>query len=139
MVSTLPSTVLASAQTVVAISPENGGSLEQAPQQVELTYVRALDGAEVSATATGPDTSAVPADVEVDGSTVVVPVDDQGPGDYTVAVTVDGDTSTTGYTVLAPGEQAPDPGAPVGPLVVGVVLVALLVVALLTLRRWFRR
>jgi len=131
--------VVAADQTVVAITPENGGSLEQAPQQVELTYARPLDGAQVSATTTGPATSTVPAEADVEGSTVVVPVRDEGPGDYLVAVTVDGATSSTGYTVLAPGEQAPDVAAPTGPLVVGAVLVALLVVALLTLRRWFRR
>lgn len=136
--STLLAFEVAADQTVVAITPENGGSLEQAPQQVELTYVRPLDDAEVSATTTGPDTSGVPADVEIEGSTVVVPVGDEGPGDYTVAVTVDGTTSTTGYTVLAPGEQAPDAAVPAAPLVVGVVLAGLLVVALLTLRRWFR-
>lgn len=137
-VSTLLTFEVAAAQTVVAITPENGGSLEQAPQQVELTYLRPLDGAEVSATTTGPDTSAVPADVEVEGSTVVVPVGDEGPGDYAVAVTVDGTTSSTGYTVLAAGERAPDAGVPSGPLVVGVMAAALLVVTVWTLRRWFR-
>ena len=136
---TLLAAVVAADQTVVAITPENGGSLEQAPQQVELTYARPLDDAQVSATTTGPDTAGVPADAQVEGSTVVVPVRDEGPGDYTVAVTVDGTTSSTGYTVLAAGEQGPDAGVTTGPLVVGVVLVALLVVALLTLRRWFRR
>ena len=137
--STLLATAAAADQTVVSITPENGGSLEQAPTQVELTYARPLDGAEVSATTTGPDTAAVPADVQVDGRTVVVPVSDEGPGGYTVAVTVDGATSSTGYTVLAAGERAPEDAAPIGPLVVAAVLAALLLVALLTLRRWFRR
>ena len=72
------SVLLAADQTVVAITPENGGSLTEAPLQVELTYVRPLEGSQVSATFSGPDAGPDPAEVEVDGSTVVVPVTDPG-------------------------------------------------------------
>ena len=131
--------VLAGDQTVVAITPENGGSLTEAPAQVELTYVRSLEGSSVSATTTVPDGDPQDAQVEVDGSTVVVPVPDEGAGPYAVSVTVDGATSTTGYTVLAPGEEAPEAPVSFGPLIIGIVLAALLAVAVLTIRRWFRR
>ena len=131
--------VVAGDQTVVAITPENGGSLTEAPAQVELTYVRALDGSRVSATTSAPDSDPQDAQVEVDGSTVVVPVTDAGAGQYTVSVTVDGTTSTTAYTVLAPGEEVPEAPVSSGPLVIGLVLAALLAVAVLTVRRWFRR
>ena len=131
--------VLAGDQTVVSITPENGGALTEAPTQVELTYVRSLDGSRVSATTTAPDGDPQDAQVEVDGSTVLVPVVDAGAGPYSVAVTVDGATSTTGYTVLAPGEEAPEAPVSSGPLVIGIVLAALLAVAVLTIRRWFRR
>ncbi len=131
--------VLAGDQTVVAITPENGGSLAEAPAQVELTYVRSLDGSRVSATTTPPDGAPQDAQVEVDGSTVLVPVVDAGAGQYTVSVTVDGATSTTGYTVLAPGEGPPEAPVSSGPLIIGIVLAALLAVSVLTIRRWFRR
>lgn len=130
---------LASEQTVVAITPENGGSLREAPVQVELTYVRPLDGADVSATSTGPSAAASDVEVAVDGSTVVVPVTDGGPGDYTVSVTVDGATSSTGFTVLAAGQEPADEVVSYGPVVVGVVLLAILLVAVVTVRRWFAR
>ena len=131
--------VSAADQTVVAITPENGGSLREAPAQVELTYLRSLDGADVSATSTGPSTPAVDVQVEVEDDTVIVPVPDEGPGDYSVSVTVDGATSSTGFTVLPAGQEPPSEQVSYGPVLVGAVLVALLVVAVVTLRRWFSR
>ncbi len=128
---------LASEQTVVAIAPENGGSLREVPAQVELTYVRPLGDADVSATGTGPSAAATDVEVSVEDSTVVVPVADGGPGDYTVSVTVDGATSSTGFTVLAAGQEPVDEVVSYGPVLVGVVLLAILVVAVLTVRRWF--
>ncbi len=131
--------VRAAAQTVVAITPENGGSLTEVPDRVEVTYVRSLEGADVSATSAGPSTPAGDVDVRVDGSTALVPVRDDGPGDYTVSVTVDGATSSTGFTVLPAGQLPQTEQVSYGPVVVGAVLLALLVVAVLTLRRWFSR
>lgn len=136
-VSILP--VRAGEQTVVSITPENGGSLTEAPDQVEVTFVRSLQGADVSATSAGPSTPADDVAVRVDGSTVLVPVSDDGPGDYTVAVTVDGATSSTGFSVLPAGQQPAPEQVTYGPVVVGAVLLAILLVAVLTLRRWFGR
>lgn len=124
-------------QSVVSIAPDNGGYVEQAPAEVVLTYARPVEG-DVVATVRTPGGERDPRPL-VEGDTVSVPVDDAGPGSYEVAVVLDGRTSSTGFTVLGPGEQAPVEQAPYGPLVVGAVLVAFALVAVLTFRKLFRR
>lgn len=124
-------------QSVVSIAPDNGGYVEQAPTEVVLTYARPVEG-DVTATLTTPDGELSPTPV-VAGDTVTVPVDDAGPGAYEVAVVLDDRTSSTGFTVLAPGEQAPVEEATYGPLLMGVLLVAFVLVAVLTVRKLFRR
>lgn len=131
-----PTAVLA-APSVVAITPENGGYVEQAPTEVVLTYARPVDG-DVTATLSTPDGELTPQAV-VAGDTVTVPVDDAGPGGYEVSVVLDGRTSSTGFTVLAPGEQAPVEQATYGPLLIGALLVAFVLVGVLTFRKLFRR
>lgn len=124
-------------QSVVSIAPDNGGYVEQAPTEVVLTYARPVEG-DVTATVRTPDGELNPQPV-VEGESVSVPVDDAGPGSYEVAVVLDGRTSSTGFTVLDAGEQAPVEQASYGPLVIGAVLVAFALVAVLTFRKLFRR
>ncbi len=126
-------------QTVVAITPDNGASLTQAPGQVELTFAETVAGAEVSASTTDPQGSTTEAEVSVQGSTVQVPVADVGPGDYTVQFQVDQLSGSTVFTQLSPGQPAPVEGSSYGPLLVGAVLLALLLVTALTLRGWRRQ
>jgi len=126
-------------QTVVAITPENGSALTQAPGQVELIFAEPMAGAEVSASTTDPQGSTAEAEVSVQGSTVQVPVADAGPGDYTVQFQVGQLNGSTVFTQLSPGQPAPAEGSSYGPLLVGAVLLALLLVTVLTLRGWRRQ
>jgi methionine-rich copper-binding protein CopC len=130
-------TAVRAAQSVVSIAPDNGGYVEQAPTEVVLTFADPVEG-DVTATLRTPDGELSP-DPVVEGDQVSVPVDDAGPGDYEVAVVVDGRTSSTGFTVLAAGEQAPVEQASYGPLLIGALLVAFVLVGVLTFRKLFRR
>lgn len=137
LVTVLPAVGVRSAQSVVSIAPDNGGYVEQVPAEVVLTFAEPVEG-DVTATLTTPDGELSPEPV-VEGDTVSVPVDDAGPGSYEVAVVLDGRTSSTGFTVLAAGEQAPVEEASYGPLLIGGLLVAFLLVGVLTFRKLFRR
>ncbi len=137
LVTVIPAVGVRAAQSVVSIAPDNGGYVEQAPAEVVLTFADPVEG-DVTATVSTPDGELSPEPV-VEGDQVAVPVDDAGPGQYEVAIVVDGRTSSTGFTVLAAGEQAPVEEASYGPLLIGALLVAFLLVGVLTFRKLFRR
>jgi copper resistance protein C len=94
--------------------PEDGASVEQAPDQVELSFLASVDAANAEFDVTGPDGSSVMTDdAEVDARTVRLAIEPGPAGDYEVAWRVlssDGDwvDGTVGFTVTV-GEAAPWP------------------------------
>jgi methionine-rich copper-binding protein CopC len=96
-------------------NPEEGESLEQAPDEVRLEFLAAVDANNAEFGVTGPDGSSVMADdARVDEDTVLIPVDPGPAGDYEVAWRVlssDGDwvDGTVAFTVTVGEEPSPSP------------------------------
>lgn len=138
---TLAAAPAAADQVLQAVTPGNGEAVGQAPDEVVLTFAEPLGDATVSVTLTTPEGRQ---DVEptVQGRDATVPVEDAGPGQYVVAYALEPGPAQgeTGFTVLAPGESAPEE-APASPWwsVAVVVLVGGLVAAVVgTVLRWRR-
>lgn len=140
----------ASDQTLRAVSPGNGESVTEVPEQVTLTFaaavpqdvsVRVLVPGDDGAGASGGGPVPVGGAVRVEGAVVTAPVPSAGPGDYTVAYTVGQLSGETGFTVLAPGQAPPQPpgGTTAGAVVSIALAVALVAVVVLTVRRWVTR
>jgi copper resistance protein C len=95
--------------------PEDGTSVEQAPDEVELSFLAAVDPDNAEFGVTGPDGSSVMAgDAEVDDRTVRLAVEPGPAGDYEIAWRVlssDGDwiDGTVGFTVTVGEQAAPSP------------------------------
>jgi copper resistance protein C len=95
--------------------PEDGASVEQAPDEVELSFLAAVDADNAEFDVTGPDGSSVMAgDADVDDRTVLLAVEPGPAGDYEVAWRVlssDGDwvDGTVGFAVTVGQEPTPSP------------------------------
>lgn len=121
---TVPAVVLAPVaaahSVLVSIDPQDGSELDVSPERVELTFNEEINQsfASVAVTSDEDKTNRAAGDPVVEGTMVVLPVEDLGPGAYTVGYRV---TSTDGHVVSgssvftvagdAAGDAAGDPAA----------------------------
>jgi methionine-rich copper-binding protein CopC len=101
--------------SLTASDPEDGETLERAPDRVRLTFLAALDPDNANLAVTGPGgRSVVDGASEFDGETVRMPVRIEVAGDYQIAYEVlssDGDwvDGSVAFTVDIPAATTPPP------------------------------
>ncbi len=86
---TVPSAVAFAHNSLASSTPEDGATVDRAPERVTLTFLAKLDPAKTSVTIAGPDGDpAASGDPKIDGRSVTIGVKPGAPGQYVVSYEV---------------------------------------------------
>ena len=89
---TVPSAAAFAHNSLAGSTPENGATVDRAPERVSLTFLGKLDPAKTSVTIAGPDGNpAATGDPKIDGRSVTIGLNPGAPGQYVVSYEVGSD------------------------------------------------